>query len=175
MDRMRRSLALLATAALLGSCTRGSGASVTGVVAESKPFPPLTGVTVQGGTFETSGLAGRPFVLNVWATWCGPCRREQPALQRVHDRYGDRVGFVGVNYRDDEAKARDWVREFGVSYPSLSDPSGRFAATLGFPFLPDTYVVDASGTIRYVVYGETDEQEITGLIDRVLGSGPGTS
>ena len=61
------------------------------------------------------------------------------------------------------------IEEFGVPYPSLFDPSGRTAAELGFPALPDTYVVDPQGTIRWVVYGETDERELAGLIDDVLG------
>ena len=62
----------------------------------------------------------------------------------------------------------DGSREFDVPYPSLFDPSGEFAPDLGFPALPDTYVVDREGTIRWVVYGETDEQELTRMIDDVL-------
>jgi hypothetical protein len=58
--------------------------------------------------------------------------------------------------------------DFDVSYPSLYDPQGRTAALLDYPFLPDTYVVDAAGTIRYAIYGETDEAELSGLIDDVL-------
>jgi thiol-disulfide isomerase/thioredoxin len=164
---VRRSLALLASVALLVACTHTTG-SGAGVVEENEPFPRLSGPTVAGGTLDTDSLAGTVFVLNVWATWCDPCRREQPALQRLHERYGSEVAFVGIDYRDDNAKAESWVRSFGVTYPSLSDPSGRFASDLAFPFAPDTYVVDATGTIRFVVYGETDEPELSGLIDRVL-------
>ena len=114
-------------------------------------------------------------VVNVWATWCEPCRREQPALQRVQADYETRgVEFVGVNYRDDRAAAERWVEGFEVTYPSLYDPDGRTAASLGFPFLPDTYVVDAGGTMRYAVYGETSAEELSGLIDEVLAE-PGSA
>jgi thiol-disulfide isomerase/thioredoxin len=166
---VRRSLALLASIVLLAACTRETGSGI-GVVEENKPFPRLSGLTVSGGKLDTDSLAGRVFVLNVWATWCDPCRREQPALQRLHERYGSEVGFVGIDFRDDNAKAREWVRGFGVTYPSLSDPTGRFASDLAFPFAPDTYVVDATGTIRFVIYGETDEQELSGVIDQVLAT-----
>ena len=84
------------------------------------------------------------------------------------DYEGRGVEFVGVDYRDDRAAAERWIEDFGVSYPSLYDPDGRTAATLGFPFLPDTYLVDASGTMRYAIYGETSAEELSGLIDELL-------
>jgi thiol-disulfide isomerase/thioredoxin len=111
--------------------------------------------------------------VNVWATWCDPCRREQPALVRVERAYRNKgVSFVGINYRDDTEAALTWVEDFGVDYPSLSDPSGSFADDLEFPFLPDTYVVDRRGTIRYSIFGETSAEELSGLLDEVLVAGP---
>lgn len=152
--------------------TTGTG---TGVKNENKPFPHLVGTTLAGAKFDTSSLAGKPFVLNVWATWCAPCAREQPALRQLANTYNGRVGFLGINYRDDAAAAKAWVEQFGVPYPSLTDPSGKYAADLAFPFLPDTYVVDSTGSIRYVVFGETSQQQLTGLIDSLLGSSGATS
>ena len=87
----------------------------------------------------------------------------------MRDDYAARgVEFVGVNYRDDRAAAERWIDSFSVPYPSLYDPDGRTAGSLGFPFLPDTYLVDADGTMRFVVYGETSAQELSGLIDDLL-------
>ena len=165
---MRGSLVPIVLTVLLAACTGTPVVASGGVLAESKPFPHLAGGTVQGTQVDTASLAGKPFVVNVWATWCDPCRREQPALMRLHERYGDAVGFLGINYRDDAAAAKEWVRQYAVTYPSLSDPSGRTAKDLGYPYLPDTYVVDATGTIRFVVFGETKEQQLAGLIDQVL-------
>ena len=161
-------LALLAPLTLFGSCTGDD--SVIGVAEQDAPLPRLAGETVDGDHLDAASYAdGSVLVINVWADWCAPCRREQPQLVRLADRYEDEgVRFLGINYQDDRDAARAWIEEFGVPYPSLFDPSGRSAADLGFPALPDTYVVDRGGTIRWVVYGETDERELAGLIDDVL-------
>lgn len=161
-------LALLALLALLGTCTGAD--SVVGVAEQDEPLPRLAGETVDGGHLDARSYAdGSVLVINVWANWCDPCRLEQPQLVRLADRYEDEgVRFLGINYQDDRDAAKAWIEEFGVPYPSLFDPSGRSAVDLGFPALPDTYVVDSGGTIRWVVYGETDERELAGLIDDVL-------
>ena len=159
---------LLVVLAVLASC--GGDDSVFGVAEVDRALPRLAGETVDGEHLDAASYAdGDVLVINVWADWCAPCRREQPQLVRLADRYrDDGVRFLGINYQDDRDAARAWVEEFGVAYPSLFDPSGRSAAQLGFPALPDTYVVDPGGTIRWVVYGETDEDELSDLIDDVL-------
>lgn len=145
-----------------------------GVARIDEAFPGLQGESVVGPPVDTASSEWSVLVVNVWATWCEPCRREQPALQQVQASYDDRgVEFVGVDYRDDRAAAERWVQDFDVTYPSLYDPDGRTAATLAFPFLPDTYLVDASGTMRYAIYGETSVEELSGLIDEVLAAGDG--
>jgi cytochrome c biogenesis protein CcmG/thiol:disulfide interchange protein DsbE len=140
------------------------------VAEQDQPLPRLAGETLDGAHLDAASYAdGDVLVINVWADWCAPCRREQPQLVRLAERLEGRgVRFLGINYQDDRDAAKAWVREFGVPYPSLFDPSGRSAVDLGFPALPDTYVVDPGGTIRWVVYGETDERELAGLIDDVL-------
>lgn len=159
---------LFAFVAVLASCEGGD--SVFGVAQVDQPLPPLSGETVDGEHLDAATYAdGNVLVINVWADWCAPCRREQPVLVRLADRYqDDGVRFLGINYQDDRDAARAWIREFEVPYPSLFDPSGRSASTLGFPALPDTYVVDPGGTIRWVVFGETDERELARMIDDVL-------
>ena len=148
-----------------------------GVVEMDQPMPNLTAIdTVSGDPLPASAFEGSATVINVWANWCAPCRQEQPALLATQARYADQdVRFVGINYNDDLELARRWVDDFNVTYPSLYDPQGRTAALLGYPFLPDTYVVDAAGTIRYAIYGETDEAELSGLIDDVLASDAASS
>jgi DsbE subfamily thiol:disulfide oxidoreductase len=166
--RVRRFLIVPSLALLVGAAC-GSGDSVSGVVKVDEPLPRLAGKTLDGDRLDASTHAdGSVLVINVWADWCGPCRREQPQLVRLADRYRDEVRFLGINYQDDRDAARAWVEEFGVPYPSLYDPSGRTAVELGYPFLPDTYVVDREGRIRWVVFGASDERELRGLIDDVL-------
>ena len=183
---MRRSsaIALVVTAGLVVATGAGlllnrggADGAAPGPVALVRPLPVLSGPSLVGaGDVGTSLLSGKVGVINVWATWCGPCRREQPALVRLAHRYGDRVAFLGINYNDEQAGARRWVQtEFRVPYPSLFDPTGRTASALEFPYLPDTYIVDPSGTIRWAIYGATDEAELKGLIDGLLAGGPASS
>ena len=91
-------------------------------------------------------------------------------LQSVYEQYqGQGVEFLGIDYRDNREGAIAWIEDFAVTYPSLFDPDGRTAALLAFPFVPDTYVVDAGGTIRHTIFGETSEEELSRLIEKVLG------
>jgi DsbE subfamily thiol:disulfide oxidoreductase len=152
----------------LTACTGDD--SVLGVVEMDRPLPQLLGETVDGDHLDTETYAdGGVLVINVWANWCDPCRLEQPQLVRLADRYEDEgVRFLGINYQDDRDAAKGWIEEFEVPYPSLFDPSGRTAADLAYPALPDTYVVDREGTIRWAVFGATDGPELADLIDDVL-------
>lgn len=171
---MRRPLAFAAALMLLlpiGACTRVT-ADATGAVVQriSEPLPTLEGEAVDGSDVSTADLTGQVLVVNVWATWCHPCEQEQPALVQVAKRYADRgVRFLGVNVQDGVAAARAWVTRFGVPYPSLFDPAGRSAAKLGYIGLPDTYIVDRTGTIKIAINGETSAEQLGGLIDEVLG------
>ena len=156
----------------MSACSRaGSGGSADGLGAKSVnlPAPALAGDTVQGGNAVLADLRGSVVVVNFWATWCLPCRKEQPALVQLAQDYHDRgVKFLGVSERDDPAKARAWVKEFHVPYPSIIDEPGAWADDFAFFGLPDTYVIDRSGTIRWSIFGQTDAVQLKQLIDRVL-------
>lgn len=149
------------------ACTRDDG-RITGVVPTDTPLPVVEGETLAGDPISTADLEGAPAVVNVWATWCGPCEAELPALVRVASAYEGRVGFLGVNFTDDAAQARAWERDYGIPYPSIEDDAGSLADDLGFPYLPHTLVVDGDGTIRYRIFGETTEDELSGLLDELL-------
>jgi len=165
---VRRLLPLVILA--LVACTR-SPASDLGLSAIAEPLPALSGETLQGGAVTPADYRGRVVVVNFWATWCGPCRREQPALQRLWERFESRgVYFLGVDTRDDPAAARAWIEEFGVTYPSIQDASGAYADDFAYVGLPDTYVADRSGTMRYQVLGEIDPDELARAIEDVLAT-----
>jgi cytochrome c biogenesis protein CcmG/thiol:disulfide interchange protein DsbE len=171
----RRPATALAVAAIalvtIASACGGSDASDDGLGAKamSSPAPALAGRTVQGGAASLAELRGSVVVVNVWATWCDPCRDEQPDLVRLANEFEGRgVQFLGVNERDDPAKARAWVKEFGVPYPSILDEPGAWADDLAFFGLPDTYVIDGSGIIRWAVSGQTDAAQMRRLIEDVL-------
>jgi cytochrome c biogenesis protein CcmG, thiol:disulfide interchange protein DsbE len=167
----RRLVMSLVLVGLVG-CTGGGTESPLGISAVSTPLPHLVGAAVDpaAGKIASSDFKGKVMVVNFWAVWCGPCRAEQPILQSLWQRYRDRgVVFLGVDERDDPAAAQAQLRDLGVTYPSLSDPDGRYATDFGFFGLPNTYVVDRTGTIRYQVIGRVHtEAELATLIDRML-------
>jgi thiol-disulfide isomerase/thioredoxin len=99
-------------------------------------------------------LKGYPVVVNVWASWCGPCRFEFPVLQKLSARYGKRVAFIGVDSQDSADAAKTFLREEPVPYPSYSDPDEEIADSLGATLgLPDTAFYDRSGELAYLKQG----------------------
>ncbi|TMK49436.1 MAG: TlpA family protein disulfide reductase [Actinobacteria bacterium] len=157
--------------ALLAACTSAAGQE-PGLREFSKPLPTLQGETLQGGSVSPADYRGAVMVVNFWATWCGPCRREQPGLERLWNEFRDRgVYFLGVNYRDEPTAARAYLSQFAVTYPSIQDQAGALAFDFGFVGLPDTYVVDRSGQIRYWGFGAVDEGALRSLVTKLLSEG----
>jgi cytochrome c biogenesis protein CcmG, thiol:disulfide interchange protein DsbE len=108
-------------------------------------------------------LKGYPVLVNVWASWCGPCRFEFPVLQELSARYGKQVAFLGVDSQDSADAARTFLREEPVPYPSYSDPDEEIANSMGASLgLPDTAFYDREGELVYLKqgpYGEDSELE----------------
>ncbi|KHL15099.1 thiol-disulfide isomerase/thioredoxin [Mumia flava] len=124
-----------------------------------------------GAPVNLAGLPGTPTVINLWASWCGPCRDELPELARLHTEAGGQVAVLGVDYRDpDPLGAIALAADSGVTYPLVSDPDEAVRDALGVIGLPQTVFVDASGTIvateRRPV---TDYDDLVGLVDEHLG------
>lgn len=141
-------LAPLRAAAALAPCPAASSPA-----GSSNPaIGPLTGVAVPclgaPGTVDlATALAGRPALLNVWASWCRPCRTELPALAAYAARPGA-VPVVGIDVQDDPRSALAMLRDLGVTFPSVTDPDDRLRAALAIPpVLPVSYVVRADGTV----------------------------
>jgi thiol-disulfide isomerase/thioredoxin len=103
-------------------------------------------------------LHGHPVVVNVWASWCGPCRFEFPVLQQLSARYGKRVAFLGVDSQDSDDAAETFLSEAPVPYPSYTDPDGQIKEDLGGRGLPDTAFYDPSGQLCFLKQGPYTEQ-----------------
>lgn len=158
---------MVVVCAALSACT--SGSSISNVRATDTPLPRLHGDGLDGRPLSSDAFRGKVLVVNAWASWCGPCTREQPQLVKVYRAYHGRgVDFLGINHEDQVAAATAWVERFHVPYPSISDQAGRYAAAFGYLGLPDTYVVDRDGAIRFVISGPTDAAQLSGLLDQIL-------
>ena len=183
---MARSLLPLVALALLAAACSGTaqGASGGGFIAgngdavaieadERKPAPAVVGTTLDGEPLALADLKG-PVVVNFWASWCGPCATEAPALQNVADAYEGQVSFVGVNVKDQLAAARNFETDYGVEYPSWEDQAASIAASfggIGPAALPSTIVLDAEHRVAARLFGAVDEAKLSDHIDQVLDTG----
>ena len=113
-------------------------------------------------------LAGRPTVINLWATWCQPCRQEMPMLQAAHRRTAPRVQFLGVDTKDRADWAAEFLAEVKVTYPQVVDSDGQLLAALRSPGLPVTVVLDRRGRITGRQVGRITEAQLTALIDAAV-------
>jgi cytochrome c biogenesis protein CcmG/thiol:disulfide interchange protein DsbE len=102
---------------------------------------------------ELAALKGHPVVVNVWGSWCGPCRFEFPVLQPQAVKYGRNVAFFAVDSGDNHASATKWLKDFPVTYPSIEDSGQRVAQSLGLRGLPGTAYYDRDGKRVYLHQG----------------------
>jgi thiol-disulfide isomerase/thioredoxin len=125
-----------------------------------------------GSSWSSTSARGSLLVVNLWASWCGPCRAEQPNLNQVARTYrGRRVQVVGVNIRDNRAAARAYAEEFQVAYPSLFDPAAQAAATLQAFAVPTTIILDRDGVVAYRLTGKTTVPILSARLDKLLAQG----
>ena len=153
-------IAIFALLALLGLTAGEKGVGNVGT-----PLPTFTLPLLGGGELSNEDLAGRVTVINVWASWCPPCRSEAPILRRVsEDSNPDRVAFLGVIRNDDPDSAADFVEDYGLRYPNVID-DGSLSRALGVRGIPMTYVVAADGTVTAQHFGPISESRLRVLIE----------
>ncbi|WP_205856301.1 TlpA family protein disulfide reductase [Phytoactinopolyspora endophytica] len=137
---------------------------------------PLLG---EEGEFQLADALGDVVVLNVWGSWCPPCRKEAPDLQAVHEELqDDGVRFVGVNTRDGqtETAALAYEDEFGITYPSVFDPDGQallaFRDTIPPSAIPSTLVIDRDGRMAARVFGPIGEASLREMVTDIAAEEP---
>lgn len=142
-------------------------------VAQRPMLPTIRGRLLDGRTLDLSQYRGHVVVLNLWGSWCSPCRAEAPDLVKVANATkADGVRFVGIDTRDAPAAAAAFVRRFHVPYPSFDDRDGRvlsrFSGIVPISAVPSTVVVDQRGRVAARVVGKVDAKTLQGLIADLL-------
>ena len=147
----------------------------TGLVAvgeDGDPAPEfsLPSLTDEKATIALSDFDGVPVVVNFWASWCVPCRREMPALEAVHQQFAGRVAFVGVNHQDQRDDALELIAETGTSYPSVHDPTGEVAVAYELFGMPTTVFITADRRIAGRHTGELTEADLRSALDELTSA-----
>jgi thiol-disulfide isomerase/thioredoxin len=178
---MRKLLVLVTLVAAMATACTSSGDDhpvrpTPAVNATSAPLLPMTttelpDVTSDDFTQLLSQLRGTPVVVNVWGSWCGPCREEGPHLAAAADEFGRRVQFIGLDVRDDRGPAQDFIRQMGWPYPSVFDPSpyATIETDLGYRAQPVTLFFDRDGKLAGQITGPGDATTLEAEIRKILG------
>lgn len=189
MKNLVRLLAAASLVVLVAGCggpdvsgTTGGYASGDGLQAivqvapaDRKPAPELLGPDLNGKQISSADFAGKTLVVNLWGSWCPPCRKEAAALDAVARAMKPKgVEFLGIATREDAQTTLAFTRKHNISYPSISDYTGQnllgFAKSLPSAAIPTTWIFDANGKVAVRVINEVTESTLTGLIEDVQKS-----
>jgi len=102
----------------------------------------------EGKAVQLSGFRGQPVLLNFWATWCPPCRKEMPDLERFHEQYSDKIVVLGINWNDDTQEAANSLKDYEITYKNVIDRDGKVFVSYQLTALPTSFWIDEAGVIR---------------------------
>ena len=191
--RLTQTLAVGLVVALLGLLIwrvvrHDSGATLVSKIAAGKRpaapdfrlqpiWPDALGATsrlaaaVRRGHVSVADLGGRPTVVNVFASWCGPCKDEAPLFSAAARRYVARIQFVALDYQDFDADGRTFLRQYGSTFAALHDGDGHASQRWGVTGVPETYVLDPFGHILAHAPGAVGKRELQPLLETALAAG----
>jgi cytochrome c biogenesis protein CcmG, thiol:disulfide interchange protein DsbE len=174
--RMRTVLttAVIATATVLLTTSCGRDIESFRPLAAGDPAPAFAAPLLGGDTIRLAELRGAPVMLNVWATWCPPCREEMPALQTLHETYGDRglrVVAVSIDSRGSESAIRGFLDDHGITFTILHDAGEVVSRQFRTTGVPETFLIDGDGVIVHRWIGSFDPlaPDVAQRIEESLG------
>jgi thiol-disulfide isomerase/thioredoxin len=165
--RRRVLVPVVALLAVVGVVALALGTSRSKALA--RPAPELPRQVLSGNRVTLASLRGRPALVNFWASWCDPCRREAAEIEGFARTLGPRARFVGVDWGDDAAPARAFIREHRWSFPVLRDGDNVVGNRFRLQGLPTTFVLDARGMIRAELRGPQTRRTLEAALSAAAG------
>jgi cytochrome c biogenesis protein CcmG, thiol:disulfide interchange protein DsbE len=149
-----------------------ANAEEIGFTRENAPAPQFQlPLLERHGDLQLSSLAGRPIVMNFWASWCTNCRQESPAIAKVAEAVGSKVRFLGIDTEDEQGAALKFISKYGITYQVVSDVNEVVAAKYGVPGLPTTVFISATGKRILGIYiGALTAASLTSILHRLYGA-----
>jgi cytochrome c biogenesis protein CcmG/thiol:disulfide interchange protein DsbE len=169
----------LAAAALIGLlayglASKGTDSSLDQAVADGTPVAAPVSTLPRlgaGGSGSLADFKGKPVLLNVWASWCDPCQEEMPLLEKAHRRMESAGGTVlGIDVQDDQEQALGFLREKGITFPSLRDRDRSYVHRFGVTGYPETFLIDSDGKVVGLRRGPVDQAWLDAHLPQVLGA-----
>lgn len=136
--------------------------------AEGEPAPDFALVDArdQSKVVRLSDFRGKAVILNWYASWCDPCKREVPSFQRVYEKAGDQVVVLGVDYLESPSQAAGILDELGATYPAVLDAAGQVGSHYRVTYMPTTFFIDAQGILRVIKTGEVKEDALVTFLEK---------
>lgn len=166
---VRRILMLIMVGAVAFAIYKTTGGGEKPAVEEGKVAPDFQLQTLDGETLKLSDLRGKAVLLNFWATWCGPCRDEMPAIQSVYEKHKDK-GFVvvGVNIAESQLAVKGFARQLDLSFPIVLDKERQVVDQYQIGPIPSTVFIDQNGEVVRKMDGQMDEAQIEAYVLEAL-------
>ena len=183
-----RSFKLLVISLLITSCSTpvsnissdsesgfvsGDGTSIFLNQKERKPAPELSNVDFLSSEIDLKTLKNKVVLINVWGSWCSPCRKEAPELEELYlKNKADNVEFIGINIRDSKISANRFIENFSITYPNIFDRDGKlllgYKDSLPANAIPSTILIDKNGLVAARQLGPIDKSLIQGFITELV-------
>lgn len=151
----------------------GDGTSVFLIKSERKPAPILENVEFLSKEINLKELENKVVLINVWGSWCSPCRKEAPELEELYLKNKDKnVEFIGINIRDSRISANRFIENFSITYPNIFDRDGKlllgYKDSLPANAIPSTILIDKNGLVAARQLGPIDKSLIQGFISELV-------